>query len=285
MRPVVFAIISVVMITFGGVASAQPWKSVEPSSVGWSAAAADLALAYQQIEPIGQSQLQTDIDYAYFTADYCESNPGSTCKRDGGLIYFGGQTLLEATYGALGTGGNGGTASGVGGEVTKYRSVTASDGIVVLAPEGYRPLSGVGAIGNDVGGLPSGFARIVDTDGNIVIADRRGNIYNSVDSLPVPTGSFSGKYEANPKHDAVRPGVSPQPTNAEQALSNSVPLGGNSTGRIAYDSSTGEIVVFQNHSGDIYHGYVPSSWNELRQSEKNALIRAGLFTPKGRPIK
>lgn len=36
MRPIVFAFISVVMITFGDVASAQPWKSVAPSSVGWS---------------------------------------------------------------------------------------------------------------------------------------------------------------------------------------------------------------------------------------------------------
>jgi len=36
MRPIAFAFISVVMITFGDVASAQPWKSVDPSSVGWS---------------------------------------------------------------------------------------------------------------------------------------------------------------------------------------------------------------------------------------------------------
>lgn len=37
MRPLVFAIISVVMITFVGDAIAQPWKRVDPSSVGWSA--------------------------------------------------------------------------------------------------------------------------------------------------------------------------------------------------------------------------------------------------------
>lgn len=64
-------------------------------------------------------------------------------------------------------------------------------------------------------------------------------------------------------------------------LANSVPLGGNSSGRIGYDSSTMEIVVFLNHIGDAYHGYVRSSWNELRQIEKNAPIKAGLFTPKG----
>ncbi|UXT61376.1 serine hydrolase (plasmid) [Agrobacterium fabrum] len=36
MRQILFAFISVVMIIFGSVASAQPWKSVDPSSVGWS---------------------------------------------------------------------------------------------------------------------------------------------------------------------------------------------------------------------------------------------------------
>lgn len=36
MGPIVFAIISVVMLTFGGVATAQPWQRVDPSSGGWS---------------------------------------------------------------------------------------------------------------------------------------------------------------------------------------------------------------------------------------------------------
>jgi CubicO group peptidase (beta-lactamase class C family) len=36
MRPIVFAFISVVMITVGGDVNAQPWNSVDPSSVGWS---------------------------------------------------------------------------------------------------------------------------------------------------------------------------------------------------------------------------------------------------------
>ncbi len=67
----------------------------------YSRAAADLALAYQQIELIGQSQLQTDIAYAYATADYCERNPGSSCKLKGGLAYFGSQAALEAAYGRL----------------------------------------------------------------------------------------------------------------------------------------------------------------------------------------
>ncbi|MGR2741097.1 DUF637 domain-containing protein [Billgrantia sp. Q4P2] len=95
-------------------------------------------------------------------------------------------------------------------------------------------------------------------------------------------GGFSGRYESNPKHDVSRPGVSPQPSNPERALADSVPIGGNSTSRIAYDSSTGEIVMFQNHQGNNYHGYAVT-WNDLRQNQKNALINAGLFRPNGKP--
>jgi hypothetical protein len=113
----------------------------------------------------------------------------------------------------------------------------------------------------------------------------RGNTYASIDDLSTPTGQFGGRYEPNPKHDRPGGNVSPQPTNGEAVLADSVPIGGNSTGRIGYDASTGEIVVFQNHQGESYHGYVPSAWSDLRQAEKNALIRAGLFTPRGRPVR
>ncbi|MGO7921026.1 hemagglutinin repeat-containing protein [Rhizobium ruizarguesonis] len=75
--------------------------------LNYSRQAAELATAYQQIELLGQSQLQTDIAYAYFTAAYCESNPGDNCKRNGGLLYFGSQIALEAAYGALGVGRGG----------------------------------------------------------------------------------------------------------------------------------------------------------------------------------
>lgn len=65
--------------------------------------AAESALAYQQINIVtGQKELGRDIEYAYFTAAFCEANPGDNCKRDGGLLYFGNQTLLESAYGALG---------------------------------------------------------------------------------------------------------------------------------------------------------------------------------------
>jgi len=46
MRQVLFAFISVVMITFRGVASAQPWKSVDPSSPSCSIEQLKAAQAY-----------------------------------------------------------------------------------------------------------------------------------------------------------------------------------------------------------------------------------------------
>ena len=97
-----------------------------------------------------------------------------------------------------------------------------------------------------------------------------------------PPARFEGNYEPNPKHDVGRQGVSPQPTNPERALADSLPIGGNSSSRIAYDRSTGEIVIFQNHQGNNYHGYAVS-WGDLRQNQKNALINAGIMRPNGKP--
>ena len=59
----------------------------------------------------------------------------------------------------------------------------------------------------------------------------------------------------------------------------------NSKGRIGYDKSTNEIVVFRPDNTGKWHGYVPGNWKELRQREKNALIRSGKFKPNGKPIK
>ncbi len=209
---------------------------------------------------------------------YCEDHGGSNgCFLAGQAARYMSSTVQEIAFGALGL-------PFAAAQSVQFRKITTSDGKSVLVPDGYRPLSGAGAAGNDVGGLPAGFARVLDRDGNIVIADSRGNIFDSIDALPVPTGQFSGKYNSNPKHDQVRPGVSPQPTNGETMLSQSVPVGGNSSARIGYDKGAREIVVFRKDSESTYHGYAVPAWNELRQSEKNALIRAGLFTSKGRPI-
>ncbi|NTG71836.1 filamentous hemagglutinin N-terminal domain-containing protein [Agrobacterium rhizogenes] len=80
--------------------------------------------------------------------------------------------------GGLGSGSSGTTS---GNLTTAYRTLTASDGTTVLVPEGYRPLlSTMGATASDVGGLPAGFARVVDDQGNIVIAGSNGAIYSDV---------------------------------------------------------------------------------------------------------
>ncbi|WP_269245861.1 hemagglutinin repeat-containing protein [Rhizobium sp. AG207R] len=73
----------------------------------YSGQAAEIAMADKGLGVLMQTRLQTDIAYAYSTAAYCEKNPGPSCKRDGGLLYYLGQTALEATYGTLGQGGGG----------------------------------------------------------------------------------------------------------------------------------------------------------------------------------
>jgi filamentous hemagglutinin len=47
-------------------------------------------------------------------------------------------------------------------------------------PPGYKPIAGVGSAGNDVGGLPDGFARATDVKGNIVIVGPNGAVYSDV---------------------------------------------------------------------------------------------------------
>lgn len=51
--------------------------------------------------------------------------------------------------------------------------------------------------------------------------------------------------------------------------------------RVGVDYETGEIVVFDKTIGNIFHGHVVP-WKDLRQEAKNALIKNGLTTPKGK---
>lgn len=66
--------------------------------------------------------------------------------------------------------------------MTLPRTVFTSDGQKITLPPGYKPIVGVGSAGNDVGGLPDGFACATDVKGNIVIVivGTDGNIYTSV---------------------------------------------------------------------------------------------------------
>ncbi|MBB3571032.1 hypothetical protein [Rhizobium sp. BK491] len=113
--------------------------------LGYSSEAADLAVAYQQIGVFG-SQLKADIDYAYFTANYCEQNPGSSCKRDGGVVYFGSQLALEATYGALGIAKiKVGSGSNAEGEIVTGcpggRCTSAIDDVALIAEDDAAALA------------------------------------------------------------------------------------------------------------------------------------------------
>ncbi|WP_245430300.1 hemagglutinin repeat-containing protein [Rhizobium tropici] len=165
----------------------------------YSRAAADLALAYQQNELIGQSQLKTDIAYAYATADYCERNPGSSCKLNGGLAYFGSQALLEGAYGALGVGKNVKPASDVGNPSNPSKGLWSVDPSFAAADEAAGVLVNGRYIRNPTarslsdsitesgkirldGQLANGqYMYVVDTSGNIIIGSRAGQ------RMPHPT--------------------------------------------------------------------------------------------------
>jgi filamentous hemagglutinin len=60
------------------------------------------------------------------------------------------------------------------------RVITTSNGQKITMPPGYKPIAGVGSAGNDVGGLPDGFARATDVKGNIVIVGPNGAVYSDV---------------------------------------------------------------------------------------------------------
>ena len=150
----------------------------------------------------------------------------------------------------------------------------------VELPPGSRKLEPVGAQVT----APKGYDVYQAPDGTRYYQDAKGNNYASLDDLPTPTGQFEGKYVSNPKHDSSGGSISPQPKNPEATIADSVPVGGNSNKRIAYDSANNEIVVYQYDPGTgAYHGYAPQEWTRMPQQERNALIRAGLFKPNGKP--
>lgn len=91
------------------------------------------------------------------------------------------------------------------------------------------------------------------------------------------------KYESNPKHgDAARGVVSAEPTNAQQALENSIQIKNTSTARVAVDPSTGEYVMFREHGPGAYHGYATKNFNDLPNEAKAALQDAGLVSKSGK---
>lgn len=70
------------------------------------------------------------------------------------------------------------------------------------------------------------------------------------------------EYDPNPKHDVIRPGVSPQSANGQRALDNSVSYKSTSTARVGIDPQTEEIVVLDDTNNRKYHGHV-ETWDQL----------------------
>jgi hypothetical protein len=91
------------------------------------------------------------------------------------------------------------------------------------------------------------------------------------------------KYDPNPKHDVVRPGVSPQPANGQLALDNSVTYKSTTTSRVGIDPRTGDIVVLDDTNNGMYHGHI-ETWSELDQNQQNALMNDGFIDKRGRII-
>jgi RHS repeat-associated protein len=91
------------------------------------------------------------------------------------------------------------------------------------------------------------------------------------------------KYESNPKHGPVAKGdVSPEPTNPQKTLENSIPIKDTSTARVGVDPSTGEYVMFRETSSGVYHGYATTNFNDLPNEAKAALQNAGLVSQSGK---
>jgi hypothetical protein len=91
-------------------------------------------------------------------------------------------------------------------------------------------------------------------------------------------------WEPSPKHGREQRGrANPAPTNPEETLGRSVPLGPNTARRVSADPKTGEYAVFdETYPGTgVYHGHA-RSWDELKQPQKNALVRGGLTDRRGR---
>jgi hypothetical protein len=93
------------------------------------------------------------------------------------------------------------------------------------------------------------------------------------------------------KHGTIQRGrAAPAPSNPQQVLNTSVPLGPDTSRRVGVDPETGEYCVFdETHNGQlIFHGHVrPWTSTDPRQPAltpdmKNALVRAGLTDLNGR---
>ena len=127
-------------------------------------------------------------------------------------------------------------------------------------------------------------AKTTDSVSDVAKAAKKAEKVGGAATDVVGTGL---KYEPAPYHSKTGNNVkSPAPTNGQDVLNNSVPIGNNTSRRVGVDKTTGEYVVFDKHSDGTYHGHTrPWSGDKgtaLTTQMKNALINAGLTNRKGK---
>ncbi|MCZ3376270.1 hemagglutinin repeat-containing protein [Rhizobium sp. AG207R] len=126
------------------------------------------------------------------------------------------------------------------------RTIIASDGTSVVVPAGYRPLASAGAAANDVGGLPTGYVRVIDDAGNVVIAGPNGAIYNDVAAAQrAATIGTSVPKTAATKPQVVDPKLENLVDNVYKGVTNPNRVG---------DGTLGDAVRYELASGEQVHG-------------------------------
>nr|WP_294490768.1 polymorphic toxin-type HINT domain-containing protein [uncultured Anaerosporobacter sp.] len=96
------------------------------------------------------------------------------------------------------------------------------------------------------------------------------------------SGGSNGNYEKADYHgDKNNTVKNKAPNKGQEALDNSIEIGPNTTRRVGI--SDGEIVVFDETTSGIFHGHV-RSWNELTETMKAVLRKAGMVNKKGKII-
>lgn len=103
------------------------------------------------------------------------------------------------------------------------------------------------------------------------------------------TDHSHGIYEDSPKHGSSgRSGphgnISKAPQNPQEVLDDSIQIKATSKRRVGIDYRTEELNVFSETESGKWHGF-SMRWEELSAEAKNALIRAGKVTRRGRIIK
>lgn len=134
------------------------------------------------------------------------------------------------------------------------RTIIASDGTTVVVPAGYKPLT---SVSNDVVGLPTGYVRVVDDAGNVVIAGPNGAIYSStaaaqraaISSLDAaenaPKGGFGPTYR---QADSERlENILTSYYGADKTISGARVGNGGLADAVRYEKATGQLLSDSGH--------------------------------------